>query len=151
MKRRRRGTTSHLQRDAFDIPNDLYRPVPDPVPRSLLSDLSPRRRYLTGILPDRRRFTFAHRVDERRGRSLSGGVASVSVRPRKASRRSVLARDAASSINFREAKKYDNPKHVDICVKRHQRREVLFALLRTGRGSKKKERRRNEESDVHCK
>lgn len=42
------------------------------------------------------------------------------------------------------------PKKVALCVRRKQRRSVLFAMERTGKGSRSRVRRRNEWSDVKC-
>lgn len=42
------------------------------------------------------------------------------------------------------------PRQVPICVRRQERREVLFALRRTGRGAKSFRRRRNWHSEVRC-
>lgn len=42
-----------------------------------------------------------------------------------------------------------DPRNVAVCVRRKDRREVLHALRRVGRGGGR--RRRNEWSDVHCK
>lgn len=44
---------------------------------------------------------------------------------------------------------FRDPHKVAVCVRRHERREVLHALRRVGRGSGKK-RRRNEASDIKC-
>lgn len=46
--------------------------------------------------------------------------------------------------------KFAVPQEVAVCVRRKQRREVLFAMRRTGKGSKRKDRRRTYFSDVSC-
>lgn len=43
-----------------------------------------------------------------------------------------------------------NPRSVSLCVRRHRRREVLFAKRKTGKGSRRRQRRRNYWSDVKC-
>lgn len=43
------------------------------------------------------------------------------------------------------------PKRVELCIRRKQRREVLFAMRRTGKGSHALVRRRNHYSEVSCK
>ena len=43
------------------------------------------------------------------------------------------------------------PRKVVVCVRRKQRREVLFAMRRTGKGAKRRIRRRNHWSEVSCK
>lgn len=45
--------------------------------------------------------------------------------------------------------RFTSPKKVAICVRRQRRREVLFALRKTGKGSRSK-RRRNDHSDISC-
>lgn len=42
------------------------------------------------------------------------------------------------------------PKKVELCVRRKQRREVLFAVRRTGKGARSVRRRRNYWSGVTC-
>ena len=42
------------------------------------------------------------------------------------------------------------PEKVVVCVRRKRRREVLFAMRRTGKGSRKLHRRRDHYSDVRC-
>ena len=43
------------------------------------------------------------------------------------------------------------PREVELCVRRARRRQVLFALRRTGKGSRRVHRRRNYWSGVTCK
>lgn len=43
------------------------------------------------------------------------------------------------------------PKKVELCVRRAKRREVLFAMRRTGKGSRARRRRRNYWTGVSCK
>lgn len=45
---------------------------------------------------------------------------------------------------------FKNPKTITLCVRRHRRRETLFALHRTGKGSHSPRRRRNEWSSLSC-
>jgi len=45
---------------------------------------------------------------------------------------------------------FELPWNVIICVRRERRKQVLFALRRTGAGSGANKRRRNEYSDVRC-
>jgi len=44
---------------------------------------------------------------------------------------------------------FRNPEKVAVCVRRHERKEVLHALRRVGRGSGRR-RRRNEASNIRC-
>lgn len=46
--------------------------------------------------------------------------------------------------------RFEEPRKVLVCVRRKQRREVLFALKRTGRGAGKKRHKRSMYSDVRC-
>lgn len=43
------------------------------------------------------------------------------------------------------------PKKVELCVRREKRRQVLFAMRRTGKGSRARRRRRNYWTGVSCK
>lgn len=43
------------------------------------------------------------------------------------------------------------PDRVLVCVRRQQRRQVLFALKGTGKGSRQKERKMNAFSEISCK
>lgn len=42
------------------------------------------------------------------------------------------------------------PQQTLLCVRRAQRKEVLFALMKTGKGARRKNRRRNKFSEVSC-
>lgn len=46
--------------------------------------------------------------------------------------------------------RFSDPKRVAICVRRHTRREVLFALKKTGKGARAHKRKWNENSEVRC-
>lgn len=45
---------------------------------------------------------------------------------------------------------FEDPRRVLICVRRKQRREVLHALKRTGRGAGKRRHRKGPYTDVRC-
>lgn len=45
---------------------------------------------------------------------------------------------------------FASPQNMMICVRRKTRKQVLHALKKTGAGSRKKIRRRNEWSDIRC-
>lgn len=125
MARRRR----HKQRDNNSITSGtLLHKLAVPLP-SLLPDLR--------LLEDRREFYPERR---RPARGLFSDSADVVVAtPRRRSDMSVPFR-----LAFRRAPE------VAICVRRKQRREVMFAYNRTGKGSRSFRRRRNEYSDVRC-
>lgn len=68
----------------------------------------------------------------------------------------VQPRDAATkrtpifhSESWKTVGAFDDPRKAIICAQRHRRREVLFALKRTGQGSKSR-KRRNEWSNIQC-
>lgn len=46
--------------------------------------------------------------------------------------------------------RFEKPENVAICIRRKERREVLFANRKRGKGSRQRKRRRNEYSDVSC-
>lgn len=45
---------------------------------------------------------------------------------------------------------FEHPRRVLVCVRRKERRQVMFALKRTGKGSRSRRRRRNYFSEVKC-
>ncbi|QXP44254.1 MAG: hypothetical protein [Arizlama microvirus] len=47
--------------------------------------------------------------------------------------------------------RFEGAARVNICVKRKQRREILFARNKTGKGSKTRFRKRNSYTGVKCK
>lgn len=73
-------------------------------------------------------------------------VENVVQRPRNTKSR---ARNVKRSAPTRFA--FSVPKKVELCVRRHKRREVLFAMRRTGKGSRALRRRRNYWTGVSCK
>lgn len=125
MARRRRRT----QRDNTPIAN-----------RRLLRSSSLRAVPDLRLLEDRRQF-YPDVFRPARG-LFSWSADVVASEPRKVSRRSDL------SVPFRLA--FRKPSEVVLCARRHRRREVLFALRRTGKGSRSRRRRRNAYSDVRC-
>lgn len=95
---------------------------------SLLSDIEDRRQYNPS------RYAAA--------RGLSKGSAFVQAGE---------ARGSRSSKKFApDVFRFTRPNNVAVCVRRQRRKEVLFALKRTGKGSKSR-RHRNSLSDVSCK
>lgn len=46
--------------------------------------------------------------------------------------------------------RFADPRRTVICVRRKERKEVLFALKRTGKGARARRRRRNFFSEVSC-
>lgn len=79
-------------------------------------------------------------------RTVSGTPARVRVLPRRSS--SATAR-SDPFLAFRDRLTFRTPDRVALCVRRKQRRQVLHALRRTGRGNRPP--RRNAWSNVSCK
>lgn len=131
--------------------------------------VSPRPRYAVQVYPTRKIVKIDYRLYEDRrnwhpmGKLHSAGV----IGPRDARRiedhyrRTVLRkRGLLDHLNpfgrfegwlpaSRQAFKF--PDRVLVCVRRQQRRQVLFALRGTGKGSRKKERKFNAFSEISCK
>lgn len=95
---------------------------------SLLSDLEDRRTYS----PTRN--YYAKGLSKKAAHITVGNV----LRPSR-------SKKGGLSHGFAFAK----PSNVAVCVRRHRRREVLFALRKTGKGSRSR-RSRNAFSDVSC-
>ena len=122
----KRKSNNKRQRDSSHITSSL-------LSRSSLLDIEDRRSF--------------HPLQDYRPAKGSSKLASVLyVRP-VGDRKPAKAKSKWSPETF----SFTIPKKVSLCVRRHQRREVLFALKKTGKGSRKRERRRNYFSDVSCK
>ncbi|UYD39206.1 MAG: hypothetical protein [Wigfec virus K19_143] len=134
MRRRRRNSVNSAQRDAFPITSEqlfaqLYvRPM-----RSVLPDLLRR-------LEDRREFHPAY--DYRRARGFSRlDQTAIKVRP-------VTRSSSGAHGVSRDVFRFAVPSRTLICVRRKERREVLFASG-NAKGSRKP-KRRNYYSGVSC-
>lgn len=46
---------------------------------------------------------------------------------------------------------FDDTRKVEICRRRKKRRAILFSIQKTGKGSGRKDRRYNDDSEVRCK
>jgi len=113
-----------------------------------LRDIStiPNRR-LTALNYTTRPLTFLQTIEDRRdfhpeqaarpARSFSRSVHSLAVPARRTGRLPI-------GVTFH------NPNKVLVCVRRKSRREVLFALGQTGKGSALGKRRRNQYSEIQC-
>lgn len=130
MARKRKSTT---QRGNFSTASSLLSSN-----STLLSELEDRRLYY----PDR----------ARPARGLSKGATVIGISPVPQRSRNKGDRKSAAKLLSRviDTFKFSSPKSVALCVRRHKRREVLFALKRSGKGSRSRRRRRNEFSDVSC-
>lgn len=151
---RRRRITVHPQRDDTTYVaiedagslDDLLTPFPSPSPL---------------ILEDRR--TWHPEGDYRPSESLFRADHHVvevfpadepAVRPGRSQRPSTVRQIRPNTrsrprMRGKPRFKYQHPKGVAVCVRRHQRKEVLFALKRTGKGARAR-RRRNYQSEVSC-
>lgn len=95
----------------------------DPISRTILREIEDRRAYH----PDRYRPAIAVPTS---------------------SRHLTLSSNLHGSLPWHVA--FSEPRNVVVCVRRKSRREVLFALNRTGKGAQKKRRRRNSHSSTRC-
>lgn len=116
--------------------------------RRLPSPNLPGLRPLRSYLSDRRRWR-PEPIGFRSALTIGGRRAIHSVRPVIASSRPQKAKSKLSPSFPMERRVFSVPKRVEVCVRRKERREVLFAKRRTGRGSRTP-KRRNEWSDVKC-
>lgn len=124
-----------------------YAPSISNAPRSALRESLLRRNAYPSLrlLEDRRLFTPEIFPIVK---AIKRSQARMEVNARKAdAARPFAARHLTAPANLRFA----DPRGVAICIRRHQRREVLHALKRTGRGSSRKLGRWNEHSHVSCK
>lgn len=131
-RRNNRSSSSNGQRDLLNNPNTrsldallTFRPRPvilAPVPVSTIREL--------GEVEDRR--TFQPDRSTRPPRSTRPGAARLVADPR-----------SATTIRFAD------PRFVGLCERRSRRRQVLFALKRTKKGSGSR-KRRNFWSSISC-
>lgn len=85
---------------------------------------------------DRRRFT----ANQHTKLAITAGAARLNIPPQhKTTGRTITPK-----------LRYAVPERVGVCLRRRARREVLFALQRTGAGSNKKRRGRNSLSNISC-
>lgn len=137
MARRRRRGERDISTPIARFESDLLRPV------RLVSPLRPE--VLTrAVLPeveDRRLFHPAPRA-LRPARELTRAKAQL-VGKVKHSVKSAVA-------TLLPGVAFERPSAVLVCVRRKDRREVLFALKRRGKGSRSRRRRRNQWSNVSC-
>lgn len=92
---------------------------------------------------DRR--VYPHELRDTLFRDVSGAPAQVSRRPADSSRRSVQGVLPALYHRF------ETPRAVPVCLRRSNRRRVLFALRKTGRGSSNRRARWTAKSFIRCK
>lgn len=120
----------------------LTRLLPDPRPLSPLSD---RVRFEDDLLSDRRTY---HPLGDFRPASFStGGPSRIVAKDRSYGRRSPVF----GSSGTKAVQAFGEPDATSVCVRRHRRREVLFANRKAGKGGRKKRAyRRNWYSSIKC-
>lgn len=116
-----------------------------PVTRPPLSpSLTPFSDRLLQDLGDRRLY---HPLQDYRPATYStGGPARLALRDRSYGRK---PRTFGAS-QTKAVQVFGSPNRVGICIRRHRRREVLFAKRKAGRGGSQRPHRRNWWSDVSC-
>lgn len=148
-RRRRSGSPAHVQRDTPAIARDpLLDWITRPARRAvLLTDPLLDDPLELRQLEDRREWT--PEPFTRPARALDGPLSArlVPARPNP-SRRRIGALQPLYSPPVGVA--FARPHGVAVCVRRHQRREVLFAARRTGKGARSP-RHRSVWSSVSCK
>lgn len=126
---KRRNRDRSEQRDSTHIASSLLRPtvIPD----------------LLSLIEDRRTFNPAEYYPKGTSKLSSEiGIAPV--------KRSGVKR--GKNVAFQpDIFRFKMPEKVALCVRRKSRREVLFALRKTGKGSRMVKRRRNRYSEISCK
>lgn len=133
MGKKRRDTSRQARRDNNSIPNRrLIEPISFDFIRSL-SSLAP--------IEDRR--TFHPEQAFRPARSFSRANHVLVARPDR-------TRSGQVRLSVPVGVGFGDPRRVIICVRRRQRREVLHALGKTGRGKARRPPRRSYYSDVRC-
>lgn len=142
MKKNRRNQRVTAERDDTDITTDsevLRQFIQTPKPYKPVSFSLPAPSPALKAFSDLRRW---HPDKVRAADSLPRSAARLQIAQGKTSfpKRSALP----WRIGFAQ------PKGVAVCVRRKSRREVLFALNRTGAGARAYRRRRNEWSSVKC-
>lgn len=110
------------------------------IPKSSLSDL----RFYQPVRPKA-----VYDDVGRRSRVIQSPVVRPSVKKTKQPRISLSTRAARLQASFRERLSFADMGRALVCVRRKERREVLFAKRRTGRGSRSR-KHRNFYSNIRC-
>lgn len=142
-----RGSTRMARHKKRNRIEEAGRPNPVPSRRLRSSPLvSPAERSLINLtldLEDRREFHPEGVHRPARGLpKLSADLVAPNLPARK--------RSGASVFRVPKVLSFRVPKRVSLCVRRHQRREVLFAIKKTGRGSRARFHKFNKWSLVRC-
>lgn len=148
MARRRSERNSTSKRETFDFANDselLSRTFQQPTfrPAPLVHHTSPSSRILHEI-EDRR--TYHPDGPTRPARSYDKPVhrLTVPVHPKNVNKRSTASAALPRTVQF------EAPKRVLVCIRRQKRKEVLFALKKTGKGARARKHRQSFYSSIRC-
>ena len=141
MARKRRNQNHSGERDTSEIASEplqkLLRPSPI-IKNTPIAAFSPTK-ILTNTLRDiEDRRTFHPEGQKRPARSLN-----------RSQHRLVLP-DKKTSPSLPHRVQFDAPKKVLICIRRKQRKEVLFAKRKTGKGARARRHRRSYFSEITC-
>lgn len=147
MARNRRRTRERSE-ETSDFSNDLKTLLRSPsqspyVVQPLVHHTSPSSQVLSDI-EDRR--TWHPQAEQRPARSFDRPTHSLVVprHPKNVNK----SRAGASALPHQV--QFDAPNKVLVCVRRAQRKQVLFALKKTGKGAKARKHRRSYYSDIRC-
>lgn len=145
---RRSRQKSSAKRETFDFPNDseLLREYTKPKPayRPIVTHTAPK-----ALTPIEDRRTYHPQGKARPARSLNKSQHRLAI----ATSKPAHVRSAKRSVGqarLPHAVQFEAPKQVLVCIRRKARKEVLFALRKTGKGARAKRHRQSYYSNVRC-
>lgn len=146
---RRRGRSPSRSEETPDFSNDLNTLLrappqrPSYVVQPIVHHTSPSASILSDI-EDRR--TYHPDGPARPARSLDRPTHTLTlpVHPKN------VNKSRASSSSLPTTVQFEAPRKVLVCIRRAQRKQVLFALNKTGKGAKAKRHRRSFYSSIRC-
>lgn len=146
---RNRSSRPSARRDTQDIAN---RRLPRQELKFNYEPTSTRFRKLRNLsnAEDRRRFH-----PDRGARSLKNIYGDPNVRqiaaPIQSKRGTTVSRQISKRKSYTFSTMFDQPKEVSVCVRRQQRKEVINALRKNGKGGGQRAPRYNWRSKIRCK
>lgn len=149
MARRDRQKNNTGFRDTFDISSDFeLEPTTKPkrISQPSVTHTSPKLN-LTAV-EDRR--TFHPLKKNRPAATLDGKQHTLKIHHETRGPKQVIRPRVHSSNRLSNTVGFNAPKSVLICIRRKQRKEVLFAKRLTTKGAGAKRHRRNEYSNIRC-